>query len=161
MLITETFASGVVGEGIFQTLEHAHANLLTPDAVVIPQAASVMGYLAGGGRLAGLLFVDRVAGFDLSAFNDFAPSRLPVSFNGVPHHAMSLDTEFARFDFRQRQFPMVNTPLAVEATCRALRRRAAMASSRTGFRNALRKPSSRGRGILRTLDPYAASFSRN
>lgn len=116
VLITETLASGVVGEGIFQTLEHAHANLLTPDAVVIPQAASVMGYLAGGGRLAGLLFVDRVAGFDLSTFNDFAPSRLPVSFNGVPHHAMSLDTEFARFDFRQGQFPMANTPLAVEAT---------------------------------------------
>jgi len=116
VLITETFASGVVGEGIFQTLEHAHANLLTPDAVVIPQAASVMGYLAGGARLSGLLFVDRVAGFDLSAFNDFATSRLPVSFNGVPHHAMSLDTEFARFDFRQRQFPMINEPHAVEAT---------------------------------------------
>ena len=116
VLITETFASGVVGEGIVQILEHAHANLLTPDAVVIPQAASVMGYLAGGGRLPGLLFTDRVAGFDLSAFNDFAPSRLPVSFNGVPHHAMSLDTEFARFDFRQGQFPMANTPHRVEVT---------------------------------------------
>ncbi len=116
VLITETFESGVVGEGILQILEHARANLLTPDAVVIPQSASVMGYLAGGARLSGLLFVDRVAGFDLSAFNDFAPSRLPVSFNGVPHHAISLDTEFARFDFRQRQFPMGNAPIGVEAT---------------------------------------------
>src|SRR5579863_9081030 len=58
VLITETFASGVVGEGIFQILEHAHANLLTPDSTVIPQAGSVMGYLAGGARLSGLLFVD-------------------------------------------------------------------------------------------------------
>ncbi len=116
VLITETFASGVVGEGIFQTLEHAHANLLTPDAVIIPRAASVMGYLAGGTRLSGLLFVDRVAGFDLSAFNDFAPSRLPVSFNGIPHHAMSLDAELVRFDFSQRQFPRASSPHALEAT---------------------------------------------
>jgi type II protein arginine methyltransferase len=116
VLITETFGSGVVGEGVVQALEHAHANLLTPDAVVIPQAASVMGYLAGGARLSGLLFVDRVAGFNLSRFNDFAPSRLPVSFNGVPHHAMSLDTELARFDFSQRQFPMASSPQTLEAT---------------------------------------------
>jgi cytochrome c-type biogenesis protein CcmH/NrfG len=116
VLITETLASGVVGEGILQILEHAHANLLAPGAVVIPQAASVMGYLAGGARLSGLLFADRVAGFDLSAFNDFAPARLPVSLNGVPHHAMSADTEFARFDFRQRQFPMGDVPAGVEAT---------------------------------------------
>ena len=116
VLITETLASGIVGEGVLQSLEHAHANLLAPDAAVIPRAGSVMGYLAGGGRLSGLLFVDRVAGFDLSAFNDFAPSRLPVSFNGVPHHAMSADTEFGRFDFRQRQFPAANTPVGVEAS---------------------------------------------
>lgn len=116
VLITETFASGVVGEGILQTLEHANANLLTADAVVIPQAASVMGYLAGGGRLAGLLFASRVAGYDLSAFNDFAPTRLPVSLNGVAHHVMSADTEFARFDFRQRQFPMTSIPANIEAT---------------------------------------------
>lgn len=116
VLVTETFASGVVGEGIVQTLEHAHANLLAPHAVVIPQTGSVMGYLAGGGRLGGLLFVDRVAGFDLSPFNDFAPPRLPVSLNGVPHHAMSGDTEFARFDFRQRQFPMSSERHGVEAS---------------------------------------------
>ena len=116
VLVTETFASGVIGEGIVQTLEHAHANLLAPDAVVVPRTASVMGYLAGGGRLNGLLFAGRVAGFDLSAFNDFAPARLPVNLNGVPHHVMSGDAEFGRFDFRQRQFPMATSPQGVEAS---------------------------------------------
>lgn len=116
VLVTETFASGVVGEGILQTLEDAHARLLAPDAVVIPNSASVMGYLAGGPRLSGLLFAEKVAGFDLSGFNDFAPSRLPVSLNGLPHHAMSSDIEFARFDFRQRQFPMESKPVGIEAT---------------------------------------------
>lgn len=116
VLITETFASGVVGEGVLQTLEHAHANLLSTNAVVVPQAASVMGYLAGGGRLGGLLFAGRVAGFDLSGFNDFAPTRLPVSLNGVAHHVMSADTEFARFDFRQREFPMTSVPVNMDAT---------------------------------------------
>jgi type II protein arginine methyltransferase len=116
VLLTETFASGVIGEGIVQTLEHAHANLLAADAVVIPRAASVMGYLAGAGRLTGLLFVNRVAGFDLSPFNDFAPARMPVNLNGVPHHVMSGDMEFARFDFRQREFPMASQQRRVEAS---------------------------------------------
>ncbi len=78
VLVTETFASGLIGEGIVETLEHAHRHLLTPGATIIPAGGSVMGYLAGGDTLKGMLFVDRIAGFDLSPFNDLRRRSWPA-----------------------------------------------------------------------------------
>ena len=116
VLITETFASGLMGEGIFPTLEHAHQHLLTPDAAVIPAVGSVMGYLAGGDTLKGMLFADRIEDFDLTPFNDFAPPVLAFSLDGVPHEALSDDLELLRFDFREKSFPMAKRPMRVTAT---------------------------------------------
>jgi len=116
VLVTETFASGLITEGILPTIEHAHEYLLTHDATIIPATASIMGYLAGGPILQGMLFVGHIAGFDLSAFNDFAPSMLPVALDAVPHHALSDDTELMRFDLRERRFPMAGVRLALKAT---------------------------------------------
>jgi type II protein arginine methyltransferase len=116
VLITETFASSLIGEGSLPTLEHAHENLLTPDAVVIPAAGSVMGYLAGGETLNGMLFVEQIAGFDLASFNDFAPPMLAISLNIVPHDVLSDDVELLRFDFKQRNFPMARQKIMIRAT---------------------------------------------
>ena len=116
VLVTETFASGLISEGILPTVEHAHEHLLTPDATIIPAAASIMGYLAGGPALQGMLFADRIEGFNLSAFNDFAPPVLAVSLNGLPHRALSDDAELMRFDLREKTFPMGATRIALKAT---------------------------------------------
>ena len=116
VLVTETFASGLITEGVLPTVEHAHEYLLTENATIIPQAASVMGYLAGGPRLHGMLFVDRIAGFDLSAFNEFAPPMLDVALDNVQHRALSDDVELVRFDLRQRRFPAGGVRLALKAT---------------------------------------------
>ncbi|HMI95750.1 MAG TPA: tetratricopeptide repeat protein [Micropepsaceae bacterium] len=116
VLITETFASSLIGENVLPTLEHAHEHLLTPDATIIPAIGSVMGYLAGGDTLKGMLFVDRIEGFDLTLFNDFAPPMLAAPMNGVAHQPMSSDIELLRFDFKERSFPMANRKLAVTAT---------------------------------------------
>ena len=116
VLITETFASAIIGEGILPTLEHAHEHLLAPGATIIPCAGSVMGYLAGGDTLKGMLFVDRIDGFDLSPFNDFAPSIFAASLDGVPHQALSDDVELVRFDFKEKNFAMGRRRLSVTAT---------------------------------------------
>jgi type II protein arginine methyltransferase len=116
VLVTETFASGLITEGVLPTIEHAHEYLLTSDATVIPKSASVMGYLAGGPTLEGMLFVDKIAGFDLSAFNDFAPAMLPVALDNVPHRALSDDLEIMRFDLRDKNFPAGGARLALKAT---------------------------------------------
>ena len=120
VLVTETFASGLINEGILPTLEHAHEHLLTPGATIIPAAASVMGYLAGGPQLEGMFFVDRIAGFDLSDFNDFAPPLLAASLDGVPHRALSGDIELMRFDLKDKRFPMAGARLAIPATQRGV-----------------------------------------
>src|SRR5882672_10986246 len=116
VLVTETFASGLITEGVLPTVEHAHEHLLTPNATIIPAAACVMGYLAGGPVLQGMLFVGRIAGFDLSGFNDFAPSMLAVSLDNVPHQALSDDIELMRFDLREKRFPAGGVRLALKAT---------------------------------------------
>jgi type II protein arginine methyltransferase len=116
VLVTETFASGLITEGVLPTVEHAHEYLLTENATIIPQTASVMGYLAGGQRLRGMLFVDKIAGFDLSGFNEFAPPMLDVALDNVQHRALSDDVELVRFDLRQKRFPAGGVRLALKAT---------------------------------------------
>jgi len=116
VLVTETFASGLITEGVLPTVEHAHEYLLTENATIIPAAASVMGYLAGGPKLHGMLFVDRIAGFDLSAFNEFAPPMLDVALDNVQHRALSDDVELIRFDLTQKRFPAGGVRLGVKAT---------------------------------------------
>jgi len=63
-----------------------------------------------------MLFVDSIAGFDLSPFNDFAPPILAASLDGIPHEALSDDLELLRFDFKARNFPMAKRPMQVTAT---------------------------------------------
>lgn len=115
VLVTETFASELISEGVLSAVEHAHESLLMPDAIVIPQAASVMGYLAGGRALQSMLFTHEVAGFDLSPFNEFGPPMLPVNLDNVPHSILSQDTQLTRFDFRQTQFPAGEWPVQFRA----------------------------------------------
>src|SRR5438105_1684263 len=93
VLVTETFASGLITEGVLRAVEHAHESLLTETAAVIPRAASVMGYLAGGRALEARVFADQVAGFDLSPFNEFGPPMLPANLDHIPHAILSSDTE--------------------------------------------------------------------
>src|SRR5258706_14813534 len=116
VLVTEIFASGLISEGILPTIEHAHEHLLAPDATLIPCAASVMGYLAGGPQLKGMLFVDNIAGFDLSDFNDFAPPLLAGSLDGVLHRILSDDIELMRFDLKEKRFPMAGARIATRAS---------------------------------------------
>jgi Tfp pilus assembly protein PilF len=116
VLVTETFSSGLINEEVLPTLEHAHEFLLTPDAVVIPAVASIMGYLVGGETLKGVLFVDKVSGFDLSPFDDFAPPNMQLSLDRFPHEVMSGDVELMRFNLKDHNFPMDTKKLTVPVT---------------------------------------------
>jgi hypothetical protein len=120
VLVTETFASGLIGEGILPTIEHAHEHLLTPNAAIIPTAATVMGYLAGGPQLKGMLFVDDIAGFDFADFNDFAPPSLVANLDSVPHEILSDDTALLRFDLTEKRFAMASSRRIIRSTRQGL-----------------------------------------
>lgn len=115
VLITETFSSDLLSEGILASIEHAHRELLTEDAAVLPRRASALAYVAGGANIEALLFAGKSHGFDLTPFNDFAPSALPVTLDNVPHDRLSEDFELFSFDLRSRSFPvserMINVPV--------------------------------------------------
>ncbi|MDE2477060.1 MAG: tetratricopeptide repeat protein [Alphaproteobacteria bacterium] len=116
VLITETFSSDLLSEGILASLEHAHRELLTEDAVVIPRRATALAYLAGGANIEALLFAGNSHGFDLAPFNDFAPSLLPVTLDNVPHDTLSGDFELFSFDLRSKNFPVSESMISVPVT---------------------------------------------
>ena len=116
VLITETFSAGLLHEAVLTTVEHAHAQLLVPGAILIPAVASSMAYLIGGEIIENMLFVGQRNGFDLSPFNDFAPPTLAVGLDLVPHEILSQDFELFRFNLRNTTFPMGMRPLSVTAT---------------------------------------------
>ena len=116
LLITETFSSELLSEGILSTVEHAHRELLTPDAVVIPWRASARAYLAGGAEIEAMLFAGRSNGFDLSLFDAFAPPRFAVCMNNVVHDSLSEHFELFSFDLRARLFGMDSRTLTITAT---------------------------------------------
>jgi tetratricopeptide (TPR) repeat protein len=116
VLITETFSSDLLSEGVLHTIEHAYQQLLTADGIVIPRSAAARAYLIGGAEIEGMLFAGPLNGFDLSPFNEFAPPILAASLNNVVHDVLSDDFELLRFDLRAKLFPMENRILDVTAT---------------------------------------------
>ena len=65
VLITETFSSDLLSERVLPVLEHAHRELLTADAIVVPRSASARADIAGGAEVEALLFAGRTLDFDL------------------------------------------------------------------------------------------------
>ena len=114
VLVTETFSSGLINEHVLPTIEHAHEHLLLPAATVIPAAASAMGYLLGGQMLRGMLYAEKINGFDMTPFNDFAPANFGMLLDRFPHDVLSNDVELMRFDLREASFPMANRRVNIE-----------------------------------------------
>ena len=116
VLITEIFSSDLLSEGILPAVEHARRELLVPDATVIPQCAAAMAYLAGGPELETMLFVGCSGGFDLSAFNDFAPPVFAATLNNVPHDILSDDFELFSFNLASPVFEMESREISIPVT---------------------------------------------
>lgn len=116
VLITETFSSNLLDEGVLPALEDAHRRLLTQDATVIPMAASAMGFLIGGDSIGAMLRAGRIKGFEFLSFNAFAPPRLVIPLDGAAYQRQSADFELLRFDLRDREFPMLGRQVQMPVT---------------------------------------------
>lgn len=116
VLVTETFASGLLSEGILATVEDAHLRLLTQDAVAIPRRAAAIGYLIGGPIIEQHLFAQSWDGLDLSPFDLLAPSRLGLHLDRVPHDILSEDFEIFGFNLMDRLFPPMRRQIRVPVT---------------------------------------------
>jgi Tfp pilus assembly protein PilF len=115
ILVTETFASGILSESVLPTIEHARRHLLTTNAQVIPCRAAARGYLVGGPAIEAHLFAPRAASFDLANFDVFAPNKIGLHLDLFPHHVLSDDFELLSFDLTQLNFPPERRVLTVTA----------------------------------------------
>jgi type II protein arginine methyltransferase len=116
VLVTEVFGTSAINELVIPTVAHAHAQLLRPGATVVPRAASVRAYLAGGPALEGYFFVDRAAGFTIAPFNDLARLRMDLQVNCVPHDVLSGDFEAYRLDLTRPPLQPEKREIEVVAT---------------------------------------------
>lgn len=100
LLISEILDVGVLGEGVVPSVEHARANLLTPDARMIPRGATVFAVLVESEKLHQDNYVSTASGFDVSAFNDFSSHRyLQLNVTHYPHRRLTDVFEVFDFDF--------------------------------------------------------------
>ena len=165
VLVTETFSSDLLSEGVLPAIEHAYQQLLTTDGIVIPRAAAAKAYLIGGSEIEGMLFAGPSNGFDLSPFDDFAPPILAASLNNVAHDVLSDDFELLRFDLRAKTFPMGKPPpVSNDNEERRRGRTCAMDPSRSRWGYPLRKPalirSPRGKPLDANSSPFSSAASR-
>jgi len=98
VLVTEVFGTSAINELVIPTVAHAQAQLLRPGATIVPNAANVRAYLAGGPALEGQLFVDRAAGFTIAPFNALARLRMDLQVNCIRHDLLSDDFDVYRLD---------------------------------------------------------------
>jgi type II protein arginine methyltransferase len=116
LLVTETFASGVLSESVLPTIEHARRHLLTEDATIIPSRAAARGYLIGGQAIEGQLFAPHALGFDLSPFDILAPNKAGLHLDRLPHEVLSEDFEIFDFDLVQSSFAPERRTFTITAT---------------------------------------------
>ena len=116
LLVSEILSDALLGESVLPSTAHARQHLLKPGAAMIPRAVAVVVRLVGGDWLSQTTSVGRVAGFDLTPFNRFAPSSISISMESGQLESYSADLEVFRFDLtaggqrpEQRRFTIVPT----------------------------------------------------
>lgn len=100
VLISETVDCGFFGEGFGISLPHAQANLLAPDAQLIPKKVKLKAQLLSSSRIFNLNTVGNTLGFNITRFNQLATkSYFPVRLNTWHHHLISDQVAFYERDF--------------------------------------------------------------
>jgi Tfp pilus assembly protein PilF len=121
VLVSEILDSDLLSEGVLPSLEDAHARLIKPGAKIIPQAASAVIALAGGDQLAAMVNVGTASGFNVSAFNEFMPDRLPFDGARFKFDFLSKPAVGLHFDFRQPRYRraehVVDLPVTRSGLC--------------------------------------------
>ena len=119
LLIAEVYDNGLLGEHFLPALLHAKRNLLKPDAVVIPAAATVYAMLIESWELRRVNPLRRIAGFDLSDFDVFRrPGYRQINLENFNYRALSPPAVACRLDF-QNKWPapsLKHLPVSISQT---------------------------------------------
>jgi type II protein arginine methyltransferase len=121
LLIAEIIGDELLSEGVLGATLDAKRRLLTEGATLIPCRIASMSMLVAGDDLRQLTSVDRVSGFDLSAFNRFTPSGLPLHEGQCRPQRLSETVTAFDFDLRDDLFRpeerLLRYPVTADGTC--------------------------------------------
>jgi type II protein arginine methyltransferase len=101
VFVSELVNIGMLAPNMLPVIQHARANLVKPEAKIIPEAAVVWGVLLQCDHLAQINPVRTVAGFDMGAFDTFrSPGYVQIDLGADPHQVLSGRFRVLDFDFR-------------------------------------------------------------
>jgi type II protein arginine methyltransferase len=115
LLISEILSDRLLGERVLQSTADARRRLLKPGGQLIPRAIAAVVRLVGGPFFAEAASVGRVAGFDLTPFNRFAPSNISISMESGAFESLGDDVEVFRFDLTREDHRPAERQLTLTA----------------------------------------------
>jgi len=116
IFVSELINIGMLAPNMLPIIQHARANLVKPEAKIIPQAAVVWGALMQCDHLARINPVRAVSGFDMGAFDIFrSPGYAQLDLAADPHRMLSEPFRVLDFDFRLTMKTEDLRPLMVSA----------------------------------------------
>ena len=116
ILVSEIFASELLGEGVLQSLEDAKKRLITKNAKIIPEYGSIMISLFGGNDIGKNIYTEKFENIKLKKFNTITPKKLFLHRQDLKIHLMSDVHEAFRFDFvSKNNFPSESKKIEIEA----------------------------------------------
>ena len=117
VFVSELINIGMLAPNMLPIIQHARANLVKPDAKIIPQQAVVWGALMQCDHLARVNPVKTVGEFDMGAFDIFrSPGYAQIDLGADAHRMLSDRVRVLDFDFRTAMKTEDLRPLAVIAT---------------------------------------------
>lgn len=100
VLVTEIFDDGLLGEEAFKAIKHAKEHLLKADAQIIPSRVRVMAMGIESEEIFKNYRVNKSAGFDVQAFNEFSlQGYVGIHLDKMAYRAISAPTPVFSFDF--------------------------------------------------------------
>jgi type II protein arginine methyltransferase len=116
ILVSEILSSDLLSESVLSTFEDAIERLVHKEATIIPRAIAARGCLIESDVLAKYAFVNEVAGFDVSAFTEFASTRLPVHGKLTAWRRLSDDHDLINIDLKARRHEASYQRLSIPVT---------------------------------------------
>ncbi len=122
VFVSELINIGMLAPAMLQVIRHARQALCTPDARIIPAAATVYAQLIEAPELARISPVTTIDGFDMSHFDQFrSPGYGQIDLGADAHRMLSPVATVLQFDFT-RDMPddaveVFELPVTTTGTC--------------------------------------------
>ena len=116
ILVSEIFSSNLLSEGVLPSIEDAKSRLISKNAKIIPEYASIMISLFGGDDIGKNIYTEKFKNIKLKKFNSIIAKKHILHRQDLKIDLMSKAFEAFRFDFvNNNSFLPENKKIEIEA----------------------------------------------